>query len=160
MSSCLTLLSWLSGPVVLTPSPVSVCTASVAPAQSHSASPLSHVRGFPALRVPYGRVRLPSSLQPPSEGFLSVGLLGPVSSRDNDGSPRFLTLPFRTCRALRPRRSLRQSLPVATAYYCLPEFRPCRPADHNLTRLNRFTARYSPSVALPTLNLCRYLLPP
>ena len=41
--------------------------------------------------------------------------------------------------------------------YCLPELRPCRPADNNLTRLNHFTSRYSPSVALPTLNPCRYL---
>ena len=53
------------------------CTASVAPAQSHSASPLPPVRGFPALRVPYGRVRLPSPLQPSLEGFLSVSLLSP-----------------------------------------------------------------------------------
>src|SRR5260370_5488059 len=48
---------------------VSVCTASVSPAQSPSASPLPLVRGFPALRVPYGRVRLPPSHQPSSEWF-------------------------------------------------------------------------------------------
>src|SRR5262249_53081913 len=45
---------------------------------------------------------------------------------------------FRPCRALRPRRRLRQPSPVAVAYCCLPSFRPCRPPDR-LTRLNRFT---------------------
>ena len=82
------------------------------------------------------------------------------AGRDSDGPPRFLMLPFQTCRALRPRRSLRQSSPITTAYCCLPEFRPCRPADKELTRLNRFTSRYSPPVALPTLSSCRYLHEP
>ena len=54
---------------MLTPSSVSACTAGVSPAQSHSASPLPPVRGFPALRVPYGRVRLPSSLRLPLRRF-------------------------------------------------------------------------------------------
>jgi hypothetical protein len=48
----------------------------------------------------------------------------------------------------------------AIAYYCLPEYRHCRPADDNITRLNHFTSRYSPSVALPTLSSCRYLHKP
>jgi hypothetical protein len=46
---------------------------------------------------------------------------------------------FRACRALRPRRSLQLPWPFAGAYCCLPGFRPCRPADMELTRLNRFT---------------------
>ena len=109
------------------PSPVSLCLAP---------SPCTRLSRAPST---YGRVRLPAPHRPSLEGFLSVGLLGPAGSRDDDGSPRFLTLPFRTCRALRPRRSLRQSSPLATAYCCLPELRLCRPADDNLTRLNRFT---------------------
>jgi hypothetical protein len=46
---------------------------------------------------------------------------------------------FRACCALRPRRSLQSPSPVAGTYYCLPGFRPCRPADDKVTRLNRFT---------------------
>src|SRR5437870_9308166 len=30
-------------------------------------------------------------------------------------------------------------LPFAEAYWCLPSFRPCRPPDVRVTRLNRFT---------------------
>src|SRR5262249_12450883 len=29
--------------------------------------------------------------------------------------------------------------PFAGAYWCLPSFRPCRPPDYRVTRLNRFT---------------------
>src|ERR1017187_2530532 len=109
------------------PSPVSLCLApspctrlSRAPSTVW-ASPTSTAASTFLRRVPIGWSTRPSS------------------GRDDDGSPRFLTLPFRTCRALRPRRSLRQSSPLVTAYCCLPELRLCRPADDNLTRLNRFT---------------------
>src|ERR1019366_3800750 len=36
-------------------------------------------------------------------------------------------------------RGRRRAHHDATAYCCLPELRLCRPADDNLTRLNRFT---------------------
>src|SRR5450759_2741756 len=109
------------------PSPVSLCLApspctrlSRAPSTIW-ASPTSITASASLRRFPIGR---------PTR---------PAGGRDSDGSPRFLTLPFRTCRALRPRGSLQQSSPLATAYYCLPELRLCRPADDNLTRLHRFT---------------------
>jgi len=79
----------------------------------------------------YERVRLPPPLRLSSGLVRSVGLLESARGRtetavDLPGSQRFR---FRACRALRPRRSLRQSSPIATAYCCLPGIRPCRPAD-------------------------------
>jgi hypothetical protein len=67
--------------------------------------------------------------------------------------------PFRSCRALRPRRSLQQPSPSSATYLGLPDFRPCRPPDdfHEPQSLH---LRYGPNFALPTLSSCRYLHEP
>ena len=145
----------------MTPLPVSACTVSVSPAQSHSASPLPHVRGSPALRVPYGRVRLPSSLRLPlrrspigwptqpsrqlRRRWISQVPDASVSGRAVlldpaavSGSHRLLRLPT-----------------IAFQNYDSVGLRMT-----TLRGLNRFTSRYSLSVALPTLSSCRYLHQP
>ena len=75
---------------------------------------------------------------------------------DLPGSWCFL---FLSCHALRPRRGLRRTLPLSPAYCSLPSFRPCRPSVeyHEAQSLH---LRYGPSIALPTLNPCRYLHEP
>lgn len=115
-------------------------TGSVSPTQSHSASPLPLVRGSPALRVPYGRVRLPPSPQHPSGWSIrfaySVRML---PDQDGGGSPRFLTLPS-------PDVPCAQTPPQSPAVIAtcdrllLPSrYSTLSACGRRLTRLNRFT---------------------
>jgi hypothetical protein len=144
---------------MLTPLPVSACTASVSPAQSHSAPPLPPVRGSPALRVPYGRVRLPPSHRLPSEWFFRLAYSAHMRPRrrwisqvpDASVSGRAVLL---DPAAVSGGHSHSDRLLLPSRYSTLSAC-GCR-----LTRLNRFTSRYSPSVALPTLSSCRYLHKP
>src|SRR5262245_23521984 len=88
----------------------------------------------------YQRVRLPA-WRLPSSGWsirstYSTEMRPTKTMLDLSGS---LTLPFPgvPCSQTPPRSPT--TSPLAVAYCCLPGFRPRRPADHRLTRLNRFT---------------------
>jgi len=115
---------------------------------TRSALPLPPVRGFPTLRVlPAGPTSIAASASPMDGPFRRRT---PFAKTTMD-LPGSATLPFPSCRALRPRRGLRFPSPVSEIYYSLPSFRPCRPPVV-LTRLNRFTcvtARTSLCLRLP-----------
>jgi len=122
----------------LTPFSVSVCTGSVSPAQSHSAPPLPHVRGFPALRVLWAS---PTSTVASASlrMVLSVGLLGSHASQDGGGSPRFLTLPFPDvpCSKTPPQSP---AIIANNDHLLLPSrYSTLSACGCRLTRLNRFT---------------------
>jgi hypothetical protein len=121
------------------PIPTSECRGCVPGSASRPAPPLPPGHGFPVLRVlPAGPTS--TAAFAPLWLVLSVGILGHPAWRPRrrwiSQVPRRCR--FRPCRALRPRRSLRQPSPLAVAYCGLPSFRPCRPPD-GLTRLPRFT---------------------
>ena len=128
------------------PFPTSGCRGCVPGSESRPAPPLPPVHGSPVLRVlPAGPTSTAASA--PLWMVLSVGILGRRAARPR---PRWISqVPWRfrlrPCRALRPRRSLRQPSPFAVAYWCLPSFRPRRPPVRvtGLDRFTRVTARTS-----------------
>jgi hypothetical protein len=63
-----------------------------------------------------------------------------IADRDRGGSPRFRDSSF-SVRAVLSQTPPESPAPsaLAGAYWCLPSFRPCRPPDSRITRLNRFT---------------------
>jgi hypothetical protein len=70
---------------------------------------------------------------------LSVGLLDQSPIETVVDLPGSVTLPFLSvpCSQTPPESPAPSAL--AGAYWCLPSFRPCRPPDSRITRLNRFT---------------------
>ena len=138
-----------------------LCVRAVCPSHARcSVTRLPHVRGSPALRVlckPPTPVRASAFVR--LKSFLQRTRWYGTPSRPAQVSQVPRRFPFRSCRALRPRRSLQQPSPLAAAYHGLPDFRACRPPVlcHEAQSLH---LRYGLSVALPTLSSHRHLRKP
>ena len=122
----------------MTPSSASVCTASVSLTQSHSASPLPPVRGFPALRVHMSESDFHRRFGVP-QNCSSFGRPTRPIGRDGDGSPRFLTHPF-------PDVLCSQTPPQSPAVIAICDrlllpsrYSTLSACGRRLTRLDRFT---------------------
>jgi hypothetical protein len=76
-------------------------------------------------------------------GLLVDGPFGwptrPISGQDRGGSPRFRDTSFSVRAVLSDPAGVSGSLASDGNLRCLPSFRPCRPPDYRVTRLNRFT---------------------
>src|SRR5215472_3225971 len=107
----------------------------------------------------YQRVRLPPSLLSSSGWSIRLTYSARfLPSKTAVDLPGAMTLPFLSMPSLRPRRSLRRPSPFTVAYFCLPDFRPCRPPGVSRGSIASLALR--PDIALSTLNSCRCLHEP
>ena len=133
----------------------------MSPRQSRSASPLPLVRGFPALRVPYGRVRLPPPRPLPYGWSVRSAYSTELAFRqDNGGSLRSLDASVSERAVLSDPAAVSSPIAFAGAYCCLPGFSTLSACGLSCNEAQSLHLRYGPLIALPTLNSSRYLHEP
>ena len=118
------------------------------------------MHGFPVLRVLFA-APTPHGASASVRLVLSVGILGgQLLLQDRMGPPRFLDASISARAVLSDPAGVSGSPRLLRATYLgLPGFRPCRPPDH-YHEAQSLHLRYGPSIALSTLNSCRYLHEP